>query len=428
VPPTIEPAARLPRIGRMIASGGPQQVAGMEAVAWTFGPDAIGTKGAGSATGGVTGSATVASSTGLVLRYDLSLAGGHDVFDADTEGTMTWSYALEPLDPATASPLPADCPLPLPDVPLTADAADVVRYPGYVRYETRQDLDAVTAFYRQAMPAAGFTAEAEPAVGAMGATMAWTKDGRSFQVVATTGTPVSVRITAKAPADAPNPSPAPRPTSAAEAGMVRVARSLTLLLGSDSEPSALGSYHVVSAGDSPYWESGKVRRDVTKVTGDVAGQDVHFVVRETRGTRKTTTEGYRVGGTDYEVTGGKVRADGGLASIAWLSWPLDAVVGIGIGSLRTEAAGTAEVDGRPAEVYRIKGSVKDDPSGMFASFGLPITSTDGTVWVDQATGALLKADVRYVADVKDADGKHGSSKGSFSVEVTKAGAVTVALP
>jgi hypothetical protein len=46
-------------------------------------------------------------------------------------------------------------------------------------------------------------------------------------------------------------------------------------------------------------------------------------------------------------------------------------VALGIGSFRTAADGTATIDGRPAEVDRITGTVADDVSGMFASFGFP---------------------------------------------------------
>jgi hypothetical protein len=136
-----------------------------------------------------------------------------------------------------------------------------------------------------------------------------------------------------------------------------------------------------------------------------------------------------MGDKDYEVVNGKAVPDSGMTALAWVMWPLDVVVALGIGSFRTAADGTTTIDGRPVEVYRITGSVADDVSGTFASFGFPITATDGTVWVDAATGALLKADVGYAAEVKDADGKvRARTKGSFTLEVSGVGETTVRLP
>jgi hypothetical protein len=260
----------------------------------------------------------------------------------------------------------------------------------------------------------------------MGTSMRWTKGSRTFVVAAAIGIPVTVRISEASAAGAPNPSPVPQPTTATQGGTVRVSRSITLLMGSSEVPSALGSYHAVYHGTSPFWSAGKVAQDVTDVAGDVAGLDVHYLVKEKRGSQKlSVTEGYHVADKNWMVEKGKLVSDDGMAYLAWVSWPLDLVVAIGIGSLRTEAAGTEPVDGRPAEVYRIMGGIAEDPTGMF---GLPITKTDGTIWVDQATGALVKASIDYTTEVKDAEGSHGSATGSFMLEISRAGQVQVALP
>jgi hypothetical protein len=263
----------------------------------------------------------------------------------------------------------------------------------------------------------------------MGTTMRWTRDGRTFVVAAAIGIPVTVRITEASASGAPNPSPVPQPTTPAQGGTIRVSRSFTLLMGSSQVPSALGSYHAVYHGTSPFWSAGKVAQDVTDVTGDVAGPDGHYLVKEMRGSQKVTvTEGYHVADKNWVLENGKLVSDDGMGYLSWVSWPLDLVVALGIGSLRTEAAGTEQVAGRPAEVYRITGGIADDPTGMFASFGLPITKTDGTVWVDQATGALVKASIDYTTEVKDAEGSHGSATGSFMLEISMAGQVQVTLP
>ena len=416
-----EPARMLPKV-RTVRRTGATDVAGIAASTYAF--DATDVVTGGSAGG--SGSATVAAS-GLVLAMDVAVTAGEDVFGSGTNGTMSWAYRLEPLD-ATVSVIPADCPTPLPNVPMPGDARNVQRYPGYLAYQTASGVPAIAQFYRDRMPAAGFAPIGSQWEGALGASSAWSKDGQDLQVVAAIGVPVTVTVTRKAPAGEPVPTPIPQATTAAEAGMVRVAQAYTKLTGTDTTPSELGSYHLAYNGTSSAWRE-KVATTTTAVTADVAGADVHFVVKETAKGKTTSTEGYKVGGTDYEVTGGKARPDDGFASMAWLTWPLDVVVALGIGSLKTASEGAATVAGRPAEVYRITGTLADDPTGMFASFGLPITATDGTVWVDAATGALLKADVRYTADLKDSDGKvRATHKDGFTLEISKAGETAVSLP
>jgi hypothetical protein len=259
--------------------------------------------------------------------------------------------------------------------------------------------------------------------------MTWLKDGRRLAVTVRAVIPIEVEISEVAGAGAANPTPVPQPTTSGQAAMTRVAQSMTTLIGVDQVPSVLGSYHVVYHGDAPVWIDGKVARDVIDVTGDVAGADVHFVYKEKRGSAKATrVEGYHVADVDRAVEGGKLQDDYGMAYISWVSWPLDLVVAVAVGGFRSEAAGTAPVDGRTAEVYRLSGKASDDPSGMIASMGLPIQAASGTVWVDQATGALLKATMSYTAQVKDIDGVHGTAEGSLTLEVSKAGQVTVKMP
>ena len=417
-----EPASLLPKVRSMSTAGGTETIAGVEVRRSTFDAAAIMT----GTTAQAQGSVAVATETGVLLAFDLKLTGGHDVFDADTDGTMTWAYALTPLDPAVVA-LPADCPPPLPAIPVPGDAANVLHFSSYLSYETKLNAEAVAAFYATAMPAAGFTQDGDTWVGAMGATMGWSKDGQAVQVIVTGGIPTTVQVTPKASAGEAGPTPVPQPTTAAVSAMLRVTRCLTLLLGSDREATALGSYHLVYNADGPYWANAAVKRETSAVTGDVAGHDVHFEVRTT-GRYPSDVAGYRIGGVDYAVEKGSPVRDSGMAYIAWVSWPLDAIQAIGFGSLKAEAAGTATISGRTAEVYTIKGSIADDPTGSLGSLGLPITAADGTVWVDQATGALLKADVSYTSNMKDIDGTHGAATGSFTLEVSRVGVVTVALP
>jgi len=421
----VEPASFLPRVRTMTPSGATQQVGGMTAQPFSFDAAAVVT----GASAQASGSALIVPDSHLVLGLDLELKGGHDVFDADTEGTMTWAYRVEPIDPPTGSILPADCPTPLPDVPLMADAANVLRFPGYVAYETRSDVAAVAEFYAKAMPGAGFTADGEAYVSGLAASLGWAKGSDLVRVAVAIGTPTTVRITRHAGKDAPNPTPIPVPTTPAQAGQVRVVQALNLLMGSDATPSPFPSYHLEFTGDSPYWNDTKVGRDKIAISADVEGKNVHFTSRETKGGSTTSSEVYKMGEKDYEVVKGKAVEGGTLAALAWIMWPLDAIVALGIGSFRTTSAGTETVDGRTVEVYKVAGTLADDTSGMFASFGFPITSTSGTVWVDQATGALIKTVLDYKADVKDTSGTtKGSSSGHLEIAVSRIGRSPVALP
>lgn len=420
-----EPARLLPRVRTMTSSGPAGQVAGLAAAPFTFDAAAVVTGSSAQAAGSV----WLAPDTKLVVKYSLELKGGHDVFDADTEGTMSWTYGVATIDPATTSVLPDDCPTPLPDVPLTADATNVQRFPGYVGYETAGDVKTVATFYVKAMADAGFTAGGDAYVGPIGTSLVYTKGGQGVQIAIATGVPTTVRITRKAPAGAPNPTPVPVPTTAAEAGMVRVSQALTRLMGTDTTPSVFPSYHLEYNGAAPSWVDGKVAPAQTVIKADVEGKNVHFTDVETKHGSTTSSDVYKIGDKSYEVVNGKVQAGVSLASMAWLTWQLNAVVALGIGSFQTTPAGTETLDGRTAEVYRLAGKLSDDKTGTFASFGVPITSVTGTVWVDATTGALLKATLDYAADVKDTSGAvQGSGNGHIDIVVSRIGGSPVALP
>ncbi len=420
----IEPASLLPRIRTLTAAGAAQQVAGMTAEPFTFDAAAVVTGGSGQAAGRI----LLVRDSHLVLSLDLQLTGGADVFDADTQGTMTWAYRLEPIDPAGASAVPADCPTPLPEIPLMANAANVLRFPGYLSYETTSDVAAVADFYGKQMPGVGFSAVGDPYVSALAASLAWTKGSDAVRISVAIGTPTTVRITRQAGKDAPNPSPAPQPTTPGQAGMLRVVKSLTLLLGSDATPSVFPSYHLELATSSPYWAATKVAIEKSAISADVAGRNVHFTSRDTKAGRTTTSEIYTIDGKSYAVVKGKVTEGADMEALAWTMWPLDVVVALGIGSFGTTPGGTATLDGRTAEVYAIEGSLADDTTGMWSSFGFPITSARGTVWVDQATGGLLKVVVDYQTDVKEGTVRKGSGAGHIEVVVGRVGTVSVALP
>jgi hypothetical protein len=67
---------------------------------------------------------------------------------------------------------------------------------------------------------------------------------------------------------------------------------------------------------------------------------------------------------------------------------------------------------------------------MFSMMASTVTAARGQVWLDQQTGALLKASLVYEVEIKDlVSGKGiGSGAGQVELTVTQVGAVTVQLP
>ncbi len=220
---------------------------------------------------------------------------------------------------------------------------------------------------------------------------------------------------------------APLP-STGDAG-VRVTDSLNILLGDQSGGQALPSFHLEAKSLSPVMSSGKAAQSEETISADVQGANIHFTYTTTQpGGQPQVTEAYIIGEKNYVVKDGKVSPDLGLTSVTWSTWPINAELVLGLGSLKTTSTGTETVEGRPAEVYTLGGSTANDPTGMLAAMGMPITDLKGQVWVDQATGALLKAVIDYSAEVKDSSGNKATGPGHLEVTVSQVGQVTVKDP
>jgi hypothetical protein len=150
------------------------------------------------------------------------------------------------------------------------------------------------------------------------------------------------------------------------------------------------------------------------MSADMQGTNVHF----THTNSGRTITGYVIDGQGYDANGQAQAAGSGSASMDWLMWPLDLQILLGTASPNATAAGTETLEGRTVEVYDI------DASGLTPA-GVPplVTAVTGTLWIDQETGALLKAVLDYQATVGS-----GSGTGHIEVTVTQIGSVTVTLP
>ena len=191
----------------------------------------------------------------------------------------------------------------------------------------------------------------------------------------------------------------------------------------------LPSYHLESTQDRPVWSGEKIDQSQESMTADVQGKNIHFIDRSTDpGKPAKVSEAYLLGEQEYDVREGQLQPPGpGLASLAWTMWPLDPIVVISTGSIGAKTAGTEELDGRSAEVYELSGT--GSSLGGLGGIGLPVTTVTGKVWVDGQTGALLKADLEYQAEVRDTGGiVQGNGSGRLKIDVTRIGIVTVTLP
>lgn len=341
---------------------------------------------------------------------------------------MTWDYVLEPLDPVSAAFLPVDCPLPLPDFPTMDDASNVLKCPSILRYETASDIQTVADYYINTLPGAGFAQVADARIGSLNAYLSFSKGGRTFDILVESSMPTTVSITAEVVAMAGSSGESTPTTStatpAASNPQTRVAGSLNLLLGTSDTPSVFESYHIDYTNVSPIWSNAAVIQSHYSLSANVQGKNIHF----TETSDGVKTEVILIGDTEYEVIDGQAAPGSGLAGLGWITWPLDPTTVLGIGSFKTEAAGTYTLDGRPVEVYTITGRVSDDPTGMFSSLA-SVTAVNGQVWIDQAAGGLIKIVADYESDVKDNSGSlagHGS--GHLEIYVAQIGNVTVTPP
>jgi hypothetical protein len=243
-----------------------------------------------------------------------------------------------------------------------------------------------------------------------------------------TARPASKATATAAPAKVVTPAAASTPD--VNAG-IRVANCLSILLDPSAGAETLPSYHLEVKQLSPVMSGGAVAQTEEQISADVAGADVYFIDTTTKpGGKPVVTEAYIIGDQNYTVKDGKITPDYGLSSVVWSSWPISAYFVFAIGSLKAMPAGMETLEGRTAEVYTLAATAADDTTGALAAMGLPVTDVQGQVWIDQATGALLKAVLDYKAKAADNGGSSTDNIGAGRLEitVTQVGQVTVKDP
>jgi hypothetical protein len=207
--------------------------------------------------------------------------------------------------------------------------------------------------------------------------------------------------------------------------------ALTLVLGSTDKPSVFSSYHMELSLDTPQMndDNTAVVNQVTKISADVAGDNIHIVQLDPGATE--TKEGYIIGDSEYKMVNGEKQDTMGMIGLGWAMWPLQVVIPYAWAANYNTKTGSETLDGRSADVYAFD-SAKAPAAVQAAlkSAGLTgMTSASGTVWIDKETGGMLKLEMTYVETLSDNDGKEiGSGTGNVSLELSQVNTATVVEP
>jgi hypothetical protein len=410
-------------------TAGEETVQGISARRYTFDGESLGLPEEAKAGGEV----WIAIQGGYVVKYTLQVEGGASYFGEGTQGTQRIEYLLSEVGTRPQVEYPAGCKPVLADVPAMNDATDIIRLPGILDYTSKSPVDAITAFYADYFKTGGWEQVGDNRFADERAVLIFGRgdaEDIALVVVRKEAGAQRVMISVFSEESVAASTPESGPTSDIGSNpVIRVVNGLNILLGMDSSHPAPSSFHMESFHNAPAWEDGAVVHIEDRMTADVQGKNVHFVDRETASDGTISeTEVYLIGELQYDMENGLLQPPGvSMKKLAWVMWPLDPITILGTGAGSAESAGTEVLDGRTAEIYDID-SGGDALSGA-SGVSLNITAVKGRVWIDRETGALLKAELDYLADVMDADGKvMDNADGRLEITVTQVGKVTVELP
>ena len=199
---------------------------------------------------------------------------------------------------------------------------------------------------------------------------------------------------------------------------------------------ALGSYHLEMKGKQPRFDrtTKSVSVEEWRLRADVAGDNisVRCDVEHAESKKTETLEGWilgegRPGGVPYEATGGQIDVSPRIQQQCWMrayAWtPALSAAASGV-----TATGQQPVGGRAADKYTVEAS----PAALDRIRPMMyLTESKGTVWLDQQTGALLKAMMTYresFTEPRGSDNVIGTGDGRIEMMVTRVGKVTVKSP
>ncbi len=127
----------------------------------------------------------VAANGGYLVKYVLTTKGGADYFGEGTEGTLLWDYELTHVNQPVTINLPEDCPAGLVNAPLLPGAANVLRMPGVLTFDTSTSLADAAAFYQKQIPALGWQVAGEPVINETAVLLEFTQGDQTMTVIMT---------------------------------------------------------------------------------------------------------------------------------------------------------------------------------------------------------------------------------------------------
>jgi hypothetical protein len=131
--------------------------------------------------GTAAGEVWVAKDGGWVVKYTLQIQAPVGVLGVGMEGEQTWDYEAAPIESVA---LPEGCSPALDGYPQLADARDLVRMNGAIRYASAAGLAEAIQFYKDEMAAAGWEEQEAFPPGDDQAVLLFAKAGDQDQQVA----------------------------------------------------------------------------------------------------------------------------------------------------------------------------------------------------------------------------------------------------
>jgi hypothetical protein len=199
---------------------------------------------------------------------------------------------------------------------------------------------------------------------------------------------------------------------------------------------ALGSFHLEVNAKQPRLDADKKRvvAEEWKLVADLERDNVSVActVKGPTSGPADTIQGWiigegRPGGVPYETAGGTLAVSPRVQHQCWArsyAW----TPALSVAASGHTIAGQETIDGRLADKYQLQAHPQalDRIRPM-----MNLTSARGTVWLDQRTGALLKAIIEYTENFTESRGSDkvvGRGDGRVEIMVTRVGKVKIQLP
>jgi hypothetical protein len=397
------------------AGVGQETVNGVRAHAYRLASDAVAFPGTEAQ-----GEVWIAVSGGYLVRYHLELTGGPDFFGAGRSGTQTFDYDLTEVNNGQGVAYPPGCAPVLSELPVPGDATGLVRLPGFLTFDSPSTPSEVIRYFDQY-----FADESWQKL-----TVQAQASGETLAIYAKAGGEQLASISASRDANMTRTDVfveglTPEAGQASSTGVpevspaARVQDSLTLLLGSEDSASVLPSFSMSIDLVLP----GGLPQQSEELTAEAEAGTLHFAGSYAG----MPVDAWRT--TTGEFLGSDGRPNAGVGIVAWLNWQVVALSAVHAAAGSASAGGTEALDGRTAEVYGISETEASPAApGVSAAPGIELSQLKGRIWVDAATGALLKADLSFDAAANIPGMTVQAAPGTLVISVGHVGQTKVTLP